>query len=251
MKRARTTEPGLVVSGVNPILELLRHGTAIDRLLVGAGPRRDEVLSAARAAGVTAVTADRDELQRVAQGPHHQGVVAQLPPFTYADADELFAASPRSLLFLDGLQDPRNFGAILRTARAVGVDGVVLPKDRSVGVTSIVVSASAGLLFGLPIARVTNLVRSMEAAQQVGFWTVGLCAGAGSVFELAPPERVAVVLGGEGSGLRQLVRQHCDFEVGIPMAPGVESLNASVAAAVALYALVGRSRSAATAQPIR
>lgn len=251
MGRGRTTESALTVYGVNAVLEVLRSGAEIERVLVGAGPRRDEILAAARARGVRAASVDRDELTRTAQGPHHQGVIAVIPAFAYAELEDILAAPGNGLLLLDGLQDPRNLGAILRTARAAGIRGVILPKDRSVGVTSVVVSASAGLLFGLPIARVTNLVRSMEAVKAAGFWTVGLAAGGQNVFAFDAPAQVALVLGGEGEGLRPLVRQHCDFEVGIPMAPGVESLNASVAAGIALYALVGPMPRSVGAIPIR
>jgi len=139
------------------------------------------------------------------------------------------------------VQDPRNLGAVLRTARAAGVGGAVLPQDRSCGITPVVAAASAGLVFGLPIARVPNLARTLEALKRAGFWTVGLVPGAArSIFDLERPGRVALVVGGEGGGLRPLVRRGCDFEVGIPMAAGVESLNVSVATAVALYELLVR-----------
>jgi 23S rRNA (guanosine2251-2'-O)-methyltransferase len=139
---------------------------------------------------------------------------------------------------VDNVQDPRNLGALLRTARAAGAGGVVLPRDRSVGVTSVVAVASAGTLFGLPIVRVPNLVRAMNSLKAFGFWLVGLVPSSPrSLFELDAPDRVALVVGSEGSGLRPLVQRTCDLEVAIPMAPGVESLNVSVAAGVALFEL--------------
>ena len=141
---------------------------------------------------------------------------------------------------LDRVQDPRNLGAILRTARAFGIGGVVLARDRSAGVTSVVVSASAGFLFGLPIAQVPNLVRAMEALKAAGFWLVGLAPRDGTpIGRFEPPSRPALVAGGEGEGLRALVDRSCDFTVTIPMIAGVESLNVSVAIGVALYAIVG------------
>src|SRR5437016_6148595 len=131
-----------------------------------------------------------------------------------------------------------------RPARALGVGGVVLPRDRSVGVTPVVAVASAGLLFGLPVARVPNLVRAMEALKAAGFWLVGLSPRGGTpLARLEPPARPALVAGGEGGGLRPLVQRTCDFTASIPMAPGVESLNVGVAVAIALYELTARRSS--------
>jgi 23S rRNA (guanosine2251-2'-O)-methyltransferase len=232
-----------MVTGVNPVLELLRSGTPVERILVGPGPRRGEILAECRRQGVTPVQADRQALDRLAARPAHQGTVAVVPGFRYADLDRVGQAGERLALVLDGIQDPRNLGAILRTARAAGVGGVVLPQDRSVGITSVVVGASAGALFGLRIVRVPNLARAMEALKASGFWLVGLAPQASaSVFELNIPGRVALVVGGEGGGIRPLVRRTCDLLAGIPMAPGVESLNVSVATGVALFELRRRAR---------
>jgi 23S rRNA (guanosine2251-2'-O)-methyltransferase len=243
MKPGRTTERALVVAGVNPVLELLRSGTPVARVLVGRGPRRGELLAECHRRRVTPLEADRQSLDRTAGGPGHQGAVAVAPAFRYSDLDRLGGASERLALVLDGIQDPRNLGAILRSARAAGVGGVVVPQDRSVGVTSVAVAASAGALFGLRIVRVPNLVRAMQALKGFGFWLVGLVPGAaGSLFELDLPDRVALVVGGEGAGIRPLVRRTCDLEACIPMADGVESLNVSVATGVALFELRRRAR---------
>ncbi len=233
----RRTEPGLVVYGLTPVLELLRSGEPVTRLLLGPGPRRDELARAAGERGVTVTSADRRALDQQAGGPHHQGVVAETPPFRYAALQTLLDLP--NLLVLDGVQDPRNLGAILRTARAARVGGVVLPQDRSVGVTSVVALASAGLLFALQVARVPNLVRAMEALKESGFWLVGLVTrGGDDLRRFAPPPRPALVVGGEGEGLRPLVDRTCDFRVSIPMAPGVESLNVSVAAGIAVFRIL-------------
>ena len=227
--------------GANPVLELLRAGEPVTRLLLGRGPREAELAAVARDHGVRCESADRPTLDRLAGSPHHQGAVAVTGPFRYAALDRVLAEASPSALVLDGVQDPRNLGAILRTARAFGVGGVVLPRDRSVGVTPAVVAASAGLLFGVPIAQVANLVRAMDALKDAGFWLVGLVpAGGTPLRRLDPPARPALVAGGEGEGLRRLVGRTCDFTVSIPMAAGVESLNVGVAVAIALYELVGR-----------
>jgi 23S rRNA (guanosine2251-2'-O)-methyltransferase len=241
MRRDRPTEPPLVVYGANPVAELLRTDVPVERLYLGHGPQEAALAAAARGRGVTPTAADRATLDRVAGSPHHQGAVAVGPPFPYAPLERLLAPGCASAIVLDEVQDPRNLGAILRTARAAGVGGVVMARDRSVGVTAVVAAASAGLLFGLRIARVPNLVRAMEELKQGGFWLVGLVPEGGTpVPALDPPPRPALVVGGEGTGLRQLVRRTCDFTATIPMAPGVDSLNVAVAAGIALYELLLR-----------
>ena len=240
MSRNRTADRPLVVYGANPVLELLRSSHPATRVHLGPGPRKRELAAAAHARGVTVVEeADRGALSRLAGSPHHQGAVAVAPPFRYAPLERLLVPECQSALLLDGLQDPRNLGAIIRTARAAGLGGVVLPQDRSVGVTGVVAATSAGLVFGLPVVRVPNLVRAMAALKDAGYWLVGLAPEApDSLGDREPLRRIAVVLGGEGEGLRPLVRRACDFLTSIPMARGVDSLNVAVAAGIALYALV-------------
>lgn len=184
-----------------------------------------------------------DVLARLVPGGAHQGVVARVPAFRYAELEEVAGAEGSAVVVLDGVQDPHNLGAVLRTARAAGAVGVIMPKDRSVGVTTAVASASAGHVFGVRVARVVNVSRACEALKEARWWLVALVAGASrDVFDLgAEIDRPALVVGSEGSGLRPLVRQSCDFEGDIPMAPGVESLNLSVATGVALYALTRRA----------
>jgi 23S rRNA (guanosine2251-2'-O)-methyltransferase len=244
MRRTRTNDEVLLVHGANAVAELLRSDEPIMRLqLQRGGPRSQELTGLARSRGQTAELVDRALLDRLAGTPHHQGAVATTRSFPYRSLEELLAGGLGSALVLDGIQDPRNLGAILRTARASGIGGVILPRDRSVGVTSAVVSASAGLVFGLPIARVPNLVRSMEALREAGLWTVGLVPRDGTpLYSFSPPGPVALVAGGEGDGLRTLVRRTCDLTVSLPMAAGVESLNVGVAVAVSLYELLVRPR---------
>ncbi len=232
-----------MVAGINPVLELLRSRSPVDRVLLGPGPRRAEVVAACAQRGIPAEEVDRVTLDRTAGRPGHQGAVALAPAFRYHDLERLGEGGEGLALILDGIQDPRNLGAILRTARAAGVGGVVLPQDRSAGITSVVVGASAGALFGLRIVRVPNLVRAMRTLKGLGFWMVGLIPSASpDLFDLDVPDRVALVVGGEGGGLRPLVRRTCDLEARIPMASGVESLNVSVAAGVALFELRRRIR---------
>lgn len=241
MARERTTEAPLTIFGTNPVLELLRSDAPVTRVYLAHGPRGAEIEDAARRRGTPVEGTTRDALERRAGSPHHQGAVAITPPFRYADMAQVVAPGCPSALVLDGVQDPRNLGAILRTARAAGAGAVVLPRDRCVAVTPVVVAASAGLAFGLPIVRVTNLVRAMQELKDAGYWLFGLVPRDGDpIFARASVGRPALVAGGEGEGMRSLVRRTCDFAVSIPMAAGVESLNVSVAVGIALYELLLR-----------
>jgi len=242
MTHRRTTDE-LLVTGLNPVRELLASAQPVERIWVR-GAADGQLAAAAGARRVPVESVSPDVLARIAGGAVHQGVVARLPEYRYAELAAVSGASGSAVLVLDGIQDPQNLGAILRTARAAGVAGVVVPKDRAAGVTTAVASASAGHVFGVRLARVTNLGRACAALKEAGWWLVGLVAGADrSVFEVGKGlERPALVVGSEGSGLRPLVREGCDFEAAIPMAAGVESLNVSVATGIALYALTRRER---------
>jgi 23S rRNA (guanosine2251-2'-O)-methyltransferase len=243
MKRDRTTDGALVIYGTNAVAALLAGEAPVERVLLVAGRATEPLVALARRRGVRCELGDRASVERLAGTPHHQGAVAVAAPFRYADAGAVLAAG-RSVLLLDSVQDPRNLGAILRTARAAGVGGAILPQDRSAAITPVVVGASAGCVFGLPVARVANLVRAMEEAKAAGYWLVGLVPRAArTLYELPAIDKPALVVGGEGDGLRPLVRRSCDFEASLPMAPGVESLNVSVAAGLALYELCVRPRS--------
>src|SRR5262249_22916807 len=159
------------------LLEFRGTEEPIRQLLCGVGAQREAIVAAARRRGVPVREAGREELARLAQGAPHQGVVAILPGFPFRTLEDLIASGEQSVLVLDGVQDRRNLGAILRTARAAGAGGVVLPQDRCCGITPVVAAASAGQLFGLPMARVTNLARTLETLKGAGFWTVGLVPG--------------------------------------------------------------------------
>jgi 23S rRNA (guanosine2251-2'-O)-methyltransferase len=202
--------------------------------------RGAEILALAAQAHVPHETCSDETLTRMAGTPRHQGVVATAAPFAYAEIDRLIDSAPRLVVLADQIQDPHNLGAILRTADAVGAGALLIPKDSSVGVTATVEVAAAGAAASLPVCRVTNAVRALQQLKAARYWTVGLVAHGGiDLYRFDPAERVVVVVGGE-TGMRPLVAKHCDFAVSIPMRGKVESLNASVAAAVVLYELVRR-----------
>jgi 23S rRNA (guanosine2251-2'-O)-methyltransferase len=180
-------------------------------------------------------------------GAQHQGVAAAVAPYGYASfADmlaEVKAAPVARTLILDGITDPHNFGALLRSAEGAGISNVVIAKDRAVGVTPVVMKSSAGALNHLKIHRVTNIARALEDLKESGCWVVGLDAEASeSIYDRSYPEKLAVVLGSEGKGIRPLIRRQCDFLAAIPMLGKIPSLNVSVAGAVFFYELARQGR---------
>jgi 23S rRNA (guanosine2251-2'-O)-methyltransferase len=228
-----------LIVGVNPILEQLRHAPhAIRRILFaeGATGGAARVVAVARAAGVHVDAEDPRRLRKLAGGIVHQGVVAEVGAFGYTAWSDLLAVEPNCLVALDQVTDPRNLGAVIRSAEAAGLGGVILPERRSAGVNSTVAKASAGASARLPVTRVPNLVRALEDLKRQGLWVVGLDGEAPqSLFGFRFPDRVVFVVGSEGRGLRPLVRSSCDHRVAIPMLGRVASLNISVAAAIAFY----------------
>ena len=235
-----------VVYGLNPVRELLRAANAeVSELWLAEGGTRGaafaELERLARSAGAKLRSAPRPKLDRLAGTDRHQGVVAVVADFRYADLEELVAAAkasgrPPLLVVLDGVEDPHNLGAIIRSALALGAHGVVIPKDRAVGVTSAVAKASAGAVERLPVARVTNVAQTLVALKGEGIWSIALAADGDrpiSGRDLRGP--TALVLGSEGEGLRPLVRKTCDLAACIPMLGELDSLSVSASAAVALY----------------
>jgi 23S rRNA (guanosine2251-2'-O)-methyltransferase len=235
----KEADGGAWLAGVNPVAEQLRRDPrAIRRVLVarGARGRAADIAAEAKRAGLEVVWEDARRLQRLAEGVPHQGVVALLAAYEYADWHELIARKPACLLIADQVTDPRNLGALVRSAEATGVGGVVIPEQRAASVTAVVTKAAAGATAFVPIARVVNLSRALEQLKRAGYWIIGLDGTAKqTVFELSFPDFSALVVGSEGKGLRPLTRATCDHLVSVPMLGRVESLNVSVAAAVALY----------------
>jgi len=227
--------------GRNSVLEALGASRPIHKVLVATGTHGLEPLvNLARSRHVAVELVDRQRLDQLAgSSHHHQGVVAQAEAFQYTHLDDLLTsrAEPPLLLALDSLQDPQNFGTLLRTALAVGVQGVILPVHRAVSVTPAVSNASAGAVEHLRVVRVTNLARALGQLKERGVWIFGLAVEADQPYwqaDLSGP--LALVVGSEGSGLSRLVREACDVLVQIPMAAGsIASLNASVAGSLALY----------------
>ena len=239
------------IYGVNPVLEALRaHPRDVVRVVVE-HKKGEKVAQAARDAGVRVDVISTQELGHRAHGGVHQGVGAELAEFEYAEPEEILAAAkakdePAFVLVLDGVTDPQNFGALVRSAHALGAHGVIVPKDRAAGVTPAAAKAAAGALEHTLVARVTNLSRAIDDLKEAGVWTVALAGDAGrdlASIDLKTP--VALVLGNEGAGVRPLVRKTCDHAARIRLA-GFESLNVSAAGAIALYE-VARQRAKSSA----
>jgi len=242
------------VAGRNPVVEALRAKVPATALYLAVGTDSDERITEAVAiaakAGIALIEMTRGQLDSMTGGQVHQGLALQVPAYTYLHPDDLLAralAAPAPLLVaLDGVTDPRNLGAVVRSAAAFGAQGLLLPERRSAGMTASAWRTSAGAAARLPVARCTNLLRTLSAYKQAGLFTVGLAA-AGTVslddLEVATSPLV-VVVGSEGDGLGRLVAQTCDLTVSIPMSGLTESLNAGIAAAVTLAEIARRRRTA-------
>jgi len=222
------------IHGVRPVIEALRSGRReVFEVLDAVG--NGEVAEAAAVSGISVKRVPRARIEDLARGGAHQGVAARVGPYPYSDLDEILAAPDPLILVLDGVTDPRNLGAVLRAADGAGAGGVVIPKERAVGVTAAAVKASAGASEHVLVARETNLRRAIDRMKAAGVWVYAAEVGGTTYTALDLAGPVALVLGSEGRGLRRLVREGCEGAVSIPMLGAVGSLNVSVAAAVLLY----------------
>ncbi len=238
--------------GINAVNETLNAATPSVREILISDQAQHGRLQAladdARRRGVTVSFRPARELDRLAQGQRHQGVVALVESYIYLEFANLLrqlasGATSDAILVLDGIVDPRNFGALLRTAEAAGVKHVVIPKDRSVDVTPLVVKASAGAAHHLNVYKVTNLRRALQELKQLGYWTVGLAVDAKeTLYERVFPEKLVILLGSEATGVRPINLRECDFLLSIPMLGKVESLNVGVAGGVFLFEIVRQRR---------
>ncbi len=221
-----------IVYGRHPVEEIFAVARdQIERLVLDRADRADGL----SLAGLT-VTVDAVELETLTQSGNHQGIAAVLQPFQYAPFEPLREIAAGCVVVLDQVQDPHNLGAILRSAAALGASAVVIPKDRAAVVTDTVIRTSAGLAYRVPVVQVTNIARTLEALAESGFWSVGMMMdGDQTIAQVDLRGKIAIVVGGEGDGIRRLVAEKCDFRARIPMQTGAESLNVSVAAGVAMY----------------
>jgi 23S rRNA (guanosine2251-2'-O)-methyltransferase len=236
-----------IIYGINPVLEALRGGRrAFELFMAGStGDRRfEKLLKLAAEKGVPVRQREKQDIARLCGTDHHQGVALKVEPFPYAELADILdrwrsSGDTGLLLVLDGIQDPHNLGALIRTAACAGAHGVVIPKDRAAGITPAVEKASAGAIETIPVARVANIAQTLEELKRDGFWIYGAHgATSASVYGQDFTGHLAIVIGGEGEGIRPLVQKKCDLLVAIPLEGGVNSLNASVAGGVILFEVV-------------
>ncbi len=239
------------LAGVNSIMEALRGKRRIHKIFIqeGRGGKRiEELLQSAHNKGIYYQYVDKKRLDGMYAVANHQGVVALVDNYDYASIEEILAKAAQQkqepfLLLLDGIEDPRNLGSIIRTAECAGVHGVIIPQHNSSEITDAVVRASAGAVEHMLIARETNLVNCIKSLKEKGLWIIGAHMEGTDYYSCQMPSPTAVVIGGEGKGIRKLVRQNCDMLVKVPMMGMVSSLNASIAAGLVIYEVVRQRRS--------
>lgn len=240
------------IFGINPVLEALKSHRPIQRLLISEQRKSDRdtagIIRLARKFGIEVRMTGRDVLNREAPQAAHQGIIAFAAPHAYVSLDEILRIPSERrqiplFLILDGVEDPRNLGAVLRTADAAGVHGVIIPERRSAGLTDTVAKAAAGALEYVAVCKVGNIVQTVEELKKEGIWVAAAEAAAGMQYWNADFVRPsAIVIGGEDKGVRRLVKEHCDYIVSLPLLGRISSLNVSVAAGVILYEVLRQRR---------
>ena len=234
------------IEGRNAVLEAFRSGKCVDKLFILDGCQDGPVRTIAREARKTDTIINyvsKERLDQLSERHAHQGVIAQVAAYDYSTVDEILARAEEKgeapfLIILDNVEDPHNLGAIIRTANLAGAHGVIIPKRRAVGLTSTVAKTSAGAINYTPVAKVTNIVRTIEELKEKGIWFVCADMGGETMYDLDLTGPMGLVIGNEGEGVSRLVREACDFTASIPMKGDIDSLNASVAAGVLAYEIV-------------
>ena len=234
------------IEGRNAVLEAFRSGKCVDKLFILDGCQDGPVRTIAREARKTDTSINyvsKERLDQLSETHAHQGVIAQVAAYDYSTVDEILARAEEKgeapfLIILDNVEDPHNLGAIIRTANLAGAHGVIIPKRRAVGLTSTVAKTSAGAINYTPVAKVTNIVRTIEELKEKGIWFVCADMGGETMYDLDLTGPMGLVIGNEGEGVSRLVREACDFTASIPMKGDIDSLNASVAAGVLAYEIV-------------
>ena len=236
----------LKIEGRNAVLEAFRSGKPMDKVFLLDGCMDGPLKTIAREAKKHDTIINyvkKERLEQLSETGKHQGVIAMAAAYEYAKVEDILAQAeekgePPFILLLDGIEDPHNLGAIIRTANLAGAHGVIIPKRRAVGLTATVAKTSAGALNYTPVAKVTNLTQTMKELKEKGMWFVGADMGGETMYQLDLTGPIGVVIGSEGDGMSKLVKENCDFIASIPMKGDIDSLNASVAAGILAYEIV-------------
>lgn len=232
-----------IIFGRAPVLEALKNSHPIDKIIIKSGPYAASlvpIIDEAKKKGIVIRQADAARLDRMANGENHQGVVAMISAYNYVGVEDILARAESKgespfVIICDKITDPHNLGAIIRTANCVGAHGVIIPKRDGAGVNSVVMKTSAGALEYTAVAKVTNIVSTIEMLKDRGLWVTAADMDGTSMYDIDLKGAIALVIGSEGKGVSRLVREKCDFIASIPMRGEINSLNASVAAAVLMY----------------
>ena len=234
------------IIGRNPVLEAIRSGRSVDKILVKKGKYEGSIvpiIKKAKDAGIIIQEVERAKLDQIAEGENHQGVIAYVSAYDYVSVKDILDKAreknePPFVIICDKITDPHNLGAILRTANCVGAHGVIIPKRRAVGLTATVAKTSAGAVNYTPVAKVTNIAKTIEKLKKEGMWFVCADMDGQTMYDLNLTGPIGLVIGNEGAGVSRLVKEKCDFTASIPMKGDIDSLNASVAAGVLAYEIV-------------
>ena len=234
------------IEGRNAVIEALRAGTTVDKLFLQEGAHEGPLMTIGREAvrrGVPVKYVSKERLDQLSETGRHQGVIAFPAAYHYSELEDLFARAkekgePPFFILLDNIEDPHNLGAIIRTANLAGAHGVIIPKDRAVGLTATAAKASAGAIYHTPVVKVTNMARTIEQLKKEGIWFVCADMDGEPMTRLNLTGPIGLVIGSEGSGVSRLVREKCDMTARIPMKGEIDSLNASVAAGILMYEIV-------------
>lgn len=231
-----------LIIGRNPVMEALKSGREIEKLIIAKDAEGSirKIIGMAKEKNLFCQFAEKTALDRIAGGKVHQGVIAYVSAFEYCDPEDILERARRKgedpfVIILDGIEDPHNLGAIIRTADGAGAHGIIIPKRRAAGITDVVAKASAGAVEYVPVAKVSNIAQTIDRLKEMGVW-IGACDMDGTEYDQADLKgSLALVIGAEGQGISRLVKEKCDFGISIPMAGKITSLNASNAAAVLMY----------------
>lgn len=242
MKEEQTSHSQNIIIGRNPVMEALKSGREIEKLVIAKDSEGSirKIIGLARDKNLFCQFAERTALDRIADGKVHQGVIAYVSAYEYCEPEDLLEIARKKeedpfIIILDGIEDPHNLGAIIRTADGAGAHGIIIPKRRAAGISGTVAKASAGAVEYVPVAKVSNIAQTIDKLKEKGVW-IGACDMDGQEYNKADlTGSLAIVIGAEGQGISRLIKEKCDFSISIPMCGRIDSLNASNAAAVLMY----------------